>query len=819
MMSSNYFFDILNIYKVEHKYVLLLSGWCVNKDKGVPQISIEINGAGPNLNYYPVNRVDVCRSFQLDESKFSKCGFRVRKEFDDKLQSFKVLAKFNDYSEVLFSKEGPGLDKWIQNSNIVYDIEEVTKGKDSETYNFRGWCFSLDNQSVDLKVIDSNENTVDAVIRNTIREDMIALSSSVRGFSGSFHYIDNIEYSLELSTKDNQIKISFDAFLKSKSFSISSFIKKINFDNIKKAFHYFNESGLKNTLSIIFKRNQNENTYQNWFDRHKVTKEELNRQKTVSFAYSPCISILVPTYNTPSKLLREMIDSVRNQSYVNWQLCIADGSNQAETKKIIQDYASKDERIKVSWLSENYGISGNTNKALELATGEYTALFDHDDLLEPDALFEVVQSLQGVQHDIVYTDEDKLNEQTGMLMDPSLKPDWSPDLFLSHNYITHLFVVKTDIIRSIGGFRSEYDGAQDYDLMFRCIEKSKDIYHLPKVLYHWRIHEGSTAGDPESKAYAFEAGRKAIQSHLDRMGIEGKAITLGKPLWGLYRVEYAMKEEPLVSIIIPNYEHEEVLKTCIDSLFNVNTYKNFEIIVVENNSKSKSTFEYYEQVQKEHDNVRVVTWNGTEFNFSAINNFGVKYAKGEYILLLNNDTEMIEPDSLRELLSNCMRDEVGIVGAKLLYDDDSIQHAGVVIGFSGYAGHVFTGIMSKYEYGYMMRAAITCDYSAVTAACLMTKKSIWEQVGGLDESFKVACNDIDYCLKVRDLNQLVVYDAFSVWHHYESKSRGYEDNPEKKARYEDEVARWQKKWGKYLPNNDPYYNKNFAIEKGPYILD
>ena len=301
MMSSNYSFDILNIYKVEHKYVLLLSGWCVNKDKGVPQISIEINGAEQNLYYYPVNRVDVCRSFQLDESKFSKCGFRVRKEFDDKLQSFKVLAKFNDQSEVLFSKEGLGLDKWIQNSNIVYDIEEVTKGKDSETYNFRGWCFSLDNQSVDLKVIDSNETTVDAVIRNTIREDMSALSSSVRGFSGSFHYIENVEYSLELSTKDNQIKISFDEFLKSKSFSISSFIKKINFNNIKKAFHYFSESGLKNTLSIIFKRNQNENTYQNWFDRHKVTKEELNRQKTVSFDYSPCISILVPTYNTPSK--------------------------------------------------------------------------------------------------------------------------------------------------------------------------------------------------------------------------------------------------------------------------------------------------------------------------------------------------------------------------------------------------------------------------------------------------------------------------------------------------------------------------------------
>ena len=817
-MSLNFSFDIFNLYKVEQNLVLLLSGWCIDSQKGIPTVYLVIDDRSVLLDYVPMNRVDVCESYNLDSS-FSKCGFRVRKELSSNIHSFKVIAEINGNKKTLISKEGNSLKQFIKESSIAYDIEEVTKSKDSGMYHFRGWAFSFNNTLVKHKIVDSKNQEIDVIFRDTVREDISPFSTSVKGFVGSFHFEDSKDYFLELSSNNQQIKISLDDFIRSNSLSIASFLKKINFSNIQKGIRYLKENGIKNTFGWIKNSNNAEYKYQNWFDRHKVTKEELNRQKTVSFAYSPCISILVPTYNTPSKLLREMIDSVRNQSYVNWQMCIADGSNQAETKKIIQEYASKDERIKVSWLSENYGISGNTNKALELATGEYTALFDHDDLLEPDALFEVVQSLQDVQHDIVYTDEDKLNEQTGMLMDPSLKPDWSPDLFLSHNYITHLFVVKTDIIRSIGGFRSEYDGAQDYDLMFRCIEKSKDIYHLPKVLYHWRIHEGSTAGDPESKTYAFEAGRKAIQSHLDRMGIEGKAITLGKPLWGLYRVEYVMKEEPLVSIIIPNYEHEDVLKTCIDSLFNVNTYKNFEIIVVENNSKSKSTFEYYEQVQKEHDNVRVVTWNGTEFNFSAINNFGVKYAKGEYILLLNNDTEMIEPDSLRELASNCMRDEVGIVGAKLLYDDDSIQHAGVVIGFSGYAGHVFTGIMSKYEYGYMMRAAITCDYSAVTAACLMTKKSIWKQVGGLDESFKVACNDIDYCLKVRDLNQLVVYDAFSVWHHYESKSRGYEDNQEKKARYEDEVARWQKKWGKYLPNNDPYYNKNFAIEKGPYILD
>lgn len=451
-----------------------------------------------------------------------------------------------------------------------------------------------------------------------------------------------------------------------------------------------------------------------------------------------------------------------------------------------------------------------------MATGDYVGLFDHDDLLTPDALYEIVLALQNEKYDIIYTDEDKLNNKTKTLVDPNFKPDFSIDLFRSHNYITHFFVVSTDIIKGVGGFRSEFDGSQDYDLMFRCIEKAKGIYHVPKILYHWRMHASSTAENPESKMYCYDAGKRAIEEHYKRIGIKAKVEMMPKPLWGMYHTIYETPNNPLVSIIIPNMEHKDVLKTCIDSLLNVNTYKNIEIIIVENNSKSNEIFEYYNELEQMNDNIKVVKWD-KEFNYSAINNYGVTFAKGNYLLFLNNDTEVIEPNAISEMLGCCMRDEVGIVGAKLLYEDDTVQHAGVVIGFGGFAGHVFTGI-KKDDYGYMVRARINCNYSAVTAACMMVKKECFDKVGGFDIKFKVACNDIDFCLRVRELNKLVVYNAFALWHHYESKSRGYEDSPEKIKRFESEVALFQERWIDILTNGDPYYNSNFKIEYGPFNL-
>lgn len=816
-MSVEYSFDIFDCYKVADKYHLLVSGWCFDTEKGIPKIYVEINHKKEEVLADIIGRSDVCNAYELNQDKFLRCGFRFKKEINGNLDFIRVIAEFKD-NTIIINKLNTNN---IIHHSIAYNIEEITKSKETGMYYVRGWVFSLLDKPILLSIEDDEGKQIEITHRQQPREDISAFckDTSKCGFTCSFHYEENKKYNLIFESDEEKLKLPLDGLLNKNKITFKSILEKLNFKNIKKAFGYFKEKGIKGTIEWKQHSNDSEYIYKEWFSRHSVTQQQLQKQKEIVFDYSPKISILVPTYNTPIRLLKEMIESVKNQSYSKWELCIADGSTNKDTKDTIQKYVNNDSRIQVTWLQENYGISCNTNKALEIATGEYVALFDHDDLLEPDALFEVISSLQQTRHDIVYTDEDKLNDQTGFYSDPSFKPDWSPDLFLSHNYITHLFVVKTEIIKSIGGFHKEYDGAQDYDVMLRCIEKSNSIYHIPKVLYHWRIHEGSTAGDPESKMYAFEAGKKALEAHFDRCGINAGVSMLPKPLWGLYRVKYQLDEEPLVSIIIPNYEHADILKTCIDSLFNVNDYKNFEVIIVENNSQEKETFDYYEQIQKEHENVHVVKWEGKEFNYSAINNFGVKQAKGEYILLLNNDTEAINKDSLRDLVRHIQRDEVGIVGAKLLYEDDSIQHAGVVIGFSGYAGHVFNGISSKYEYGYMMRAAITCDYSAVTAACLMTKRELWDKVCGLDETFKVACNDVDYCLKIRDLDKLVVYDAFSLWHHYESKSRGYEDSPEKKQRFDDEVSRWQKKWNKYLPNNDPYYNKNWDISKGPYQLD
>ena len=691
----------------------------------------------------------------------------------------------------------------------------------------RGWAFTSNLEFPEIQVKNITDNkTSEFSLRNTkfqeLIDDSILSKDQMYGFALSFIKEEGKDYSIELRNGNNTKSLPLTSFFsernETKKLSIGTALKRISPKMMKRFFEYLKENGIKETVYKILFGMQEEFDYDAWFRRNRILDEELERQKKIVFPYAPKISILVPTFNTPKDLLIEMIESVRNQSYANWQLCIADGSNQEETKNILKEYVSKDNRIVVSWLDKNYGISENTNKALELADGEYTALFDHDDVLELNALYEVVSSLQKVHHDIVYTDEDKLNGKTLQYEDPNFKSDYNEDLLLSHNYITHFFVVKTNILREVGGFNSEYDGAQDYDVILKCVEKTNDIHHIAKILYHWRMHEGSTALNPESKMYCYIAGKKAIQHHLDRIGVKAKVEMRKKPYWGLYHVEYLLEEESFVSIVIPNYEHEDVLKTCIDSLYNVNTYKNFEIIIVENNSKKKSTFDYYEQVQAEHENVKVVTWEGTEFNFSAINNFGAKYAKGQYLLFLNNDTKVIAPEAIREMVGTCSRNNVGIVGAKLLYQDNTIQHAGVVIGFMGYARHIMNDIEGLKDPGYMMRAQVNCDYSAVTAACMMTKKSLFEELDGFDESFKVACNDIDYCLRVRKKNYLVVFNSFAKFYHFESKSRGYENNLEKVNRFNREVEIWQDRWRDILVNGDPYYNVNFKIENEPFEL-
>lgn len=556
---------------------------------------------------------------------------------------------------------------------------------------------------------------------------------------------------------------------------------------------------------------ENDRGYSEWFERNRITAERLAEQRTEQFAYEPLISIAVPLYNTPIPFLEALLKSVTEQSYANWQLCLADGSTTNEAENYIEQSYGNETRIVYRRLEENMGIAGNTNAALTMAGGEFVMLTDHDDLLEPDALYEIVKELnRDAAVDIVYTDED-LTDVTGTIFSsPRMKPDFDIDFLRSINYICHIFMVRKEILDRVGGFRKEFDGAQDWDLILRCCEQTKKIAHIPRVLYHWRAHEDSTAGNPDSKQYAIDAGRRAVEAHYARMGIE--AEVLDTDIFIMFRTLLSLKGEPKVSVIIPNKDESMTLKKCVDSILEKTTYRNYEIIIVENNSTEKKTFAYYKKLKEEHDNVKVVFYEG-DFNYSKINNYGVKYAAGEYYILLNNDTEVITRNWMEQMLGYCQRADVGMVGAKLLYPDQTVQHCGVTIGIGGFAGHILTQA-ARDNNGYFGWLQTIRAVSAVTAACLMIKKSAYEAVGGLDEDFKVALNDVDLCMKVRDKGLLIIINPGVELYHYESKSRGLEETPEKHERFKGEIKRFRRKWKKELDAGDPYYNPNLSLMYG-----
>lgn len=553
--------------------------------------------------------------------------------------------------------------------------------------------------------------------------------------------------------------------------------------------------------------------YEEWYKNHKPTMEELQRQRDTEFEYEPLISILVPVYNTPEEFLKQMIQSVRKQTYGKWELCIANANPANETvAEILRISSTKDERIKVKDVPENEGIAQNTNAALASAMGDYIGLLDHDDLLTPDALYEVVKMInENDRPQVLYSDEDKITMDLSEHFQPHMKPDYNKDLLRSNNYITHFFVAERMLVEEVGGEDGEYNGAQDYDLILKCTERAKGIAHIPRILYHWRVHKASTADNPASKMYAFDAGKRAIEDHLKRCGEIGK-VSHEKDL-GFYRVKYQVQGSPLISIIIPNKDQVESLDKCLRSI-EKSSYKNYEIIIVENNSTEDETFAYYKKI--ESDKIRIVYWSD-EFNYSAINNFGVKHARGDYLLLLNNDVEVIATDWLEELTANCQRKDVGIVGARLYYPDDTIQHAGIVIGIGGVAGALFVGMPRMFT-GYLHKAAIQQDLSAVTAACMMVKRSVYEEIGGLEEELKVAFNDVDFCLRAREKGYLVVYDPNVELYHFESKSRGTEDSKEKIRRFQNEIEYMRSHWLELLKKGDPMYNPNLTLTKWDYSL-
>ena len=522
--------------------------------------------------------------------------------------------------------------------------------------------------------------------------------------------------------------------------------------------------------------------YDTWLRIMRVSRQELFAQRKTKFSYAPKFSVVVPLYHTPAKFLKDLVRSMMYQSYANWELCLVNASPEdVHLTSLLENWAMRDKRIRVIRLEKNLGIAQNTNAGIAASTGEFIAFLDHDDFLEPDALFCYADALNKDKTiDVFYSDEDKTDEYAAHYFYPHFKSDFNIDLLHANNYMCHFLAVRKSLVDTVGGLNEKFDGAQDYDFVLRLTENTKKIYHCPRILYHWRCSNQSTAANQGNKMYAIHAGKAALNAHYKRIGWNARAQEGAVDGW--YQTKFTLKEEPLVSILIPNKDHTDDLGVCLNSFFERADYQNYEFIIIENNSVLPETFAYYEKIEKEHDNVKVVYWEAG-FNYSTINNFGFKFAKGDYIMLLNNDVELITPDIFQSMLGFCMRPEVGIVGAKLLYNDHTVQHAGVLVGAGGLADHVFKGIHED-DPGYMGRAISSQDVSAVTAACLLVKRSVYEEVGGLEDEFQVAFNDVDFCLKVRKAGYLIVYDADVKLFHYESKSRGMEDTTERFIRLE-----------------------------------
>ena len=557
-----------------------------------------------------------------------------------------------------------------------------------------------------------------------------------------------------------------------------------------------------------------------WILKNEPSKEKLEvyKKECLSFKYKPKISIITPVWNIGKKWLKLAIESVLNQVYTNWELCIADGrSTKPYVKKVLEEYAKKDKRIKIKFLKENKGIAGNSNKALSLATGDFVTFLDHDDELAPFALYEVIKLLnKKTDLDFIYSDEDKIDKK-GRRRDPFFKPEWAPDMFLSANYPIHLAVIRKRLIDKVGGFREGYEGSQDYDLFLRVTEflDENRITHIPKILYHWRTVSSSVASSIEAKPYAYTAAKKALKDAMIRRRIEFEDVVDG--LWtGSYRINYKIKGSPTVSIIIPTKDKVEVLKACIESIFKKTDYDNYKIVIVNNQSKEEKTFQYYDRI-KNNPKIKILEYNKA-FNFSKINNFAASQMDSEYILFLNNDIEVITNEWLTAMLEHAQRKEVGAVGAKLLFPNGTIQHCGIILGL----GHHRVASIPYYKYpdhdGYCGIINRIRNLSAVTGACIMMRKEVFEEVGGFDQNLELAFNDIDLCLKIREKGYLIVYTPYTVLYHHESLSRGYDDTLEKQEKFLKEVEYARKKWSHVIDKGDPYYNQNITLDKEDFSI-
>lgn len=678
-----------------------------------------------------------------------------------------------------------------------------------------GWCIARENYSICLK--DASGTVISGKIMDRRRTDVEQAYPEckkewIHGYL--FTSKERIEGKVTVEVYCDGVKeIVQHSFRQALPMKIGKSIKEQGW----KVKVYYQQFGLKQTVRRAIEKlgGKEVRTYEAFRRRYFPDKKELNRQRKEQFVYEPLFSIVVPLYKTPLPYLEDLIWSIQAQTYEKWKLYLSDGSGkESSLKEVLRNYARKEKRIHIIENDCRLNISDNTNRALEQVDGGYVVFVDHDDTLAPDALYECVEVLNREPDvEVIYTDSDKLSENGKRYSEPCFKPDFNMELLRCQNYICHLTVIQKRFLDKVGYLNSNYSGVQDYDHILRCVEQTNRIVHIPKILYHWRMCPGSVAVDTDNKPYTYELFQKILREHYDRMGIQAEVKAVFP---GVVRTVYQLPYEPLVSVIIANKDHREDLMRCVESLEQESEYKNLEILIVENNSVSEEIVTYYDQVQRQYDNVRVLRYE-KEFNYADIQNYAAVRAKGDHLLLLNNDTWLERPESIREMLGYCMRDDVGIVGAKLLYPDDTIQHAGVIVGLGGVADHAFVG-MDREDPGYCCRAICAQEYSAVTAACLMVKKTVFMEVGGMDTELKIAFNDVDFCLRVKEAGYKIIYNPFSIWYHDESKTRGAEDTPEKIERFRGEIEYFQRRWANFLYWGDPAYNPNLALDRHDFSL-
>ncbi len=791
-------------YDDRHGHILSLDGWYIHPEK--KECGFVLLGDGyekidlPEIEHR--ERPDVLTALNTDCGEVLP-GFTVHIP-----EVLKLMEKFGDLE--LFLTEGDNrisiwsinaedLHELVKESLVEFHLDriEVLYGTMLE---IQGWAVDQ-RGSVEVTVHKEDTSLLDCRITRGRRPDVVERRS-----------LDDVYRSQEIGFRisaalpeipGKKIILHFCGDSVTKTYDID--VETLRKEQKPKGFFH----------RLFHKEPEKTDDYEQWILKHRPDKKTLRKQKKTVFQKKPLISIVIPLYQTPEPYLRELIDSVKAQSYENWQLCLADGSPDDRLKGFLDRNYGKENRIVYRKLEQNGGISVNTNEAVMLATGEYLMLCDHDDTLEPDALYEITKAINEKDApDVLYTDEDKVSMDGKHYFDPNFKPDYNLFRLRENNYICHIFVVKKALTDRVGLLRTEFDGAQDYDFIFRCCEEADKVVHIPKVLYHWRCHMDSTAADPESKAYAYQAGRRAIKEHYQRMGIDASVEMTERPGW--YRSYVKIQDNPKISIIIPNKDHIEDLELCLFSLTKRSTYKNYEILIVENNSEKPETFEYYKKLPDRYPKVKVLTWE-KEFNYSAINNFAAKQAEGVYLLFLNNVVEILTPQCIEEMLQICQQKDVAITGAKLYYPDDTIQHAGVVLGLGGIAGHIMCKA-SREDPGYFGRTVTVQEISAVTAACMMIRTEDFWNAGGFDETFQVAFNDIDLCMKVRAAGKKIVFTPYAELYHYESKSRGLEDTPEKQFRFDKEVKAFEAKWSEQLAKGDPYYSPNLSVTEGDCSL-